>query len=105
MWYRLSAPGRPPSLSSASRLDGRGVPIPDMTALLPGTGAPDVLRGTSLLLGRRVREFRSWSREALPGLAARVGPSGLVSDVTDAGAQIEETALVLLALQVSYRTY
>jgi hypothetical protein len=93
------------ALSSAARLDGRGVPVPDLTAFVPGNGTPDVLQGTSLLLGKRVREFRSWSKDALPTLAARVGDDGLVRDVAEGPARVEETALVLLALQVSYRTY
>jgi hypothetical protein len=91
------------ALSSASRLGVHGPAAVGLATVAPG--APEVLQGTSMLLGRRVREFRSWSRAALPSLAARVGADGLVSDVSGDAARVEETALVLLALQVSYRTY
>jgi hypothetical protein len=73
------------------------------TLALPGD-APDVLRGSQYLLGKQVREFRLWSSDTLPALARRLGSDGLARGASEAE-RAEETALVLLAMAVPYRTY
>jgi hypothetical protein len=68
-------------------------------AALPHPDASDprtaVLEGTALLLARKAEVFRAWNRRASTALKARLR----------AGADVEETALIVLALEVPYRTY
>jgi hypothetical protein len=55
-----------------------------------------VLEGTALLLARKAEVFRAWNRRASAELKARLR-SGT--------ADVEEVALIVLALEVPYRTY
>jgi hypothetical protein len=60
--------------------------------------------GTALLYSERGAEkprFLAWSRSNAGELASKLGPGGFVRS----GDPIGETALVLLGLQVAYRTY
>ena len=60
--------------------------------------------GTALLYEERGADkprFLAWSKANAPELAARLGPGGYVRSEDPIG----ETALVLLGLQVAYRTY
>ena len=60
--------------------------------------------GTALLFAERGAEkprFLAWSRANALELAARLGPQGHVR----IGDEVGDTALVLLGLQVAYRTY
>jgi hypothetical protein len=62
-----------------------------------------MLEGTALLLEKR-GEFRDWSRLVSPDLKARLAPDGLARGAA-VGARVEETAWIVLALEVPYRTY
>ena len=71
-------------------------------AALPLEAAADprtaVLEGTALLLSRKSELFRAWNRRASSDLKARLARGGAALDV-------EEVALIVLALEVPYRTY
>ena len=64
-----------------------------------------MLDGTSLLKDRRGMAFTAWNTATARTLSARLGADGLVTGTAAPRARAEETALVLLALQVAYRTY
>ena len=62
-----------------------------------------MLEGADVLRGGRGDAFVTWNRATARTLGARLSDDGLV--ILDGTANLEETALVLLALQVAYRTY
>ena len=93
------------ALASAARLGiGRG---PTLARLEVPAGGPEMMQGTALLLGGRVRDFEAWTAQVTPAVLQRLATDGLARTRADAplGERLEETALLLLALQVSYRTY
>ena len=74
--------------------------LPPEPAVDPRTA---MLEGADLLRGGRGEAFTTWNRATAKALGARLSGDGLV--VLDGTARLEDTALVLLALQVAYRTY
>ena len=79
--------------------------VEDAAAAQPTLSAMSFLSvGTALLYeerGAQKPRFLKWSKENAKDLAARLGPGGFVRDEDPVG----ETALVLLGLQIAYRTY
>lgn len=78
--------------------------------LVVGPGAFDdartaMLDGTAILRDRHGSAFSAWNAATSRALAPRIGADGLVSGPGSPASRAEETALVLLALQVAHRTY
>jgi len=91
---------------------GVGPAVPAMLRLQPSGDLPPapavdprtaMLEGADLLRGGRGAAFATWNRATARSLGSKLSGDGLV--VLDGTANLEETALVLLALQVAYRTY
>ncbi len=99
------------ALAAAARAGAlRGTTVATVT-IDPSTVRPadDVrtamLDGTTLLKDRRGTTFKAWNAETARTLGARLGADGLIVGTAKPAARAEETALVLLALEVAYRTY
>lgn|GEM_PF-3563221 len=88
-----------PSVAAALRVHPSG-DLPPSPAVEPRTA---MLEGADLLRGGRGDAFATWNRATAKSLGAKLSGDGLV--ILDGTADLEETALVLLALQVAYRTY
>ncbi len=83
----------------------------DVGRMIPGNDASTaMLDGTSLLKDprwkdRREAAFTTWNTATARTLSSRLGADGLASGSGSAAARAELTALMLLALEVAYRTY
>ncbi len=88
-----------PAAAATLRLHPSG-DLPPSPAVDPQTA---MLEGADLLRGGRGDAFAAWNRATAKSLGAKLSGDGLV--IRDGTAHLEETALVLLALQVAYRTY
>jgi len=64
-----------------------------------------MLDGTTLLKDRRGSAFKAWNTETARTLGSRLGGDGLIVGTAKPSTRAEATALVLLALEVAYRTY
>lgn len=99
------------ALAAAARVGAIRATTVATTTIDPSTVRPadDVrtamLDGTTLLKDRRGTAFRAWNTDTARRLGARLGGDGLIAGTTSSPARAEETALVLLALEVAYRTY
>ena len=95
------------ALAAASRLGISRPSTASLATMIVPTAGPEMLRGTAILLGGDVRAFEAWNAEVMPAVSARLLTTGFAKVPAGAslGERLEETALALLALQVSYRTY
>jgi hypothetical protein len=87
------------------------VEAPSSWAALASYSAPaddasaPLVRGTAALLGDLGGDVLRRFGEGSQALVDRLGPTGLVREGASAGERIESTALLLLALEVVFRTY
>ena len=95
----ISRAGVGPAVPATLRVHPSG-DLPLAPAVDPQTA---MLEGADVLRGGRGDAFVTWNRATAKTLGARLSGDGLV--VRDGTANLEETALILLSLQVAYRTY